>query len=145
MARDRINRGFKARFRSMSKTFTEAELTAAVNGTAQALTLGTLPIGAVVLGKAYKLNTQFTGGAASSVGMTIGDAGSATSIMTNADVFGGATGAFLNGTAGVKAGPAAAATPVLVTFTPDGAHTLLALTAGSVTVEVYYMVPDQAV
>lgn len=145
MGTHREVKAFNARVRKLTKTITHADLTAAVNGTAQAIEIGTLPPGAVLTGKAYKLTTQFTGGSASSVGMTLGDTDDVDRILTTADVLGGTAGAFVNGTAGVAAGPFAAATVVNATFTPDGAHTLLGLTAGSVTVEIYFAVPDSAV
>jgi hypothetical protein len=135
---------YAARVRKLYKLIVEGDLTAAVNGTAQDIALGTLPLGAILVrAPAVKLNTQFTGGAASAVGLTIGTAAAPTLIMTSFDIFGAtASGLYVAGTAGAQVeAPTAAGQAIIARITPDGAHTLLALTAGSVEVAVYYCVP----
>lgn len=139
---DREIKAYNARVRRFTKVIGEADLTNAVNGTAQTIDIGTLPIGAFVLHSAFKLTTQFTGGGLASVGMIIGDSGDDDRIITTADVFGGATGNYVGGTKGVYAGPYAAATVLQAKFTPDGGHNLNQATAGSVTVDIVYCVPS---
>ena len=135
---------FAARIRKLYKLIVEGDLTAAVNGTAQDIALGTLPPGAVLMrtAPAVKLNTQFTGGGATSVGMTIGTAAGPTLLATNFDLFGGtASGLYVLATAGAQIEVPSTGQAIIARITPDAGHTLLALTAGSVEVAVYYCVP----
>ncbi len=135
---------YAARVRKLSKTITHADLTNAVNGTAQDIALGNLPAGSVLVGPAaIKLTTQFTGGAASAVGVTLGTAAAPTLIATNFDAFGAtASGLFVRTTQGAQQQAPAGGQDIVARFTPDGAHTLLGLTAGELTVEIYYLSPD---
>ena len=135
---------FAARVRKLTKLIVEGDLTANVNGTAQDIALGTLPAGAVLMrtAPAVKLNTQFTGGGATSVGMTIGTAAAATLLATNFDLFGGAaSGLYVLATAGAQIEVPAGGQSIIARITPDAGHTLLALTAGSVEVSIYFCVP----
>jgi hypothetical protein len=136
---------WRARIRKLYKLIVEGDLTAAVNGTAQDIALGTLPLGAILLKPpSLKLNTQFTGGGATSVGVTIGTAAAATLLATNSDIFGGAaSGLYVSMTPGAQIeAPTAAGQAIIARITPDAGHTLLALTAGSVELAIYYCVPD---
>jgi hypothetical protein len=136
---------YKARARKLSKTFTHADLTAATNGLHQDLSLGSLPLGAVVRGHAVKLTTYFTGGAATAVTLALGtgNAGDPDMLMTVLNVFDTtALNAWTKGAAGVLVPPAPLEGELFAQFDVDGAHTLLALTAGSVTIEVWYDIPE---
>jgi hypothetical protein len=135
---------YAARIRKLSKQITHADLTEAVAGTAQDIALGSLPAGAVLVSEpAVKLTTQFTGGSASAVGMTVGTAAAPTLVMTSFDAFGAtASGLFVRGTRGAQQQVPSGGQAIVARFTPDGAHTLLALTAGDLVVEVYYALPD---
>lgn len=137
----RQNRAFAARIRKLSKTITHADLTAATNGLEQNIALGTLPPNAIVLGRAFRVGAYFTGGGATSVGMSIGTAASPAAIMAAANVFDTtALNTWLSGTSGV--GPTApySSAALVAQFDADASHTLLALTAGSIEVEVYFAV-----
>jgi hypothetical protein len=137
-------RSFGARLRKFVKVIGEADLTAAVNGTAQDIALGFLPEGAIMpIPPSLKLTTQFTGGAASAVGLTIGTAAAPTLLATNFDIFGGtASGLFVAMTQGAQVAAPASGQSIIARITPDGAHQLVNLTAGALTLEVYYQVPD---
>jgi hypothetical protein len=141
----RLNQAYGARVRKFKRTITHADLTAAANGAAQALDLGRFPSGAVILGRSIDLKTQFTGGAASAVGLILGDAADPDRVVTTFDVFGGTAGGAnpVAGTAGVAIGDQGGRL-LQATFTPDGAHTLLGLTAGEVVIEVFFAAADQA-
>ncbi len=140
------NKSYRHRMRKFQFALTEALLTAATNGLKQTIKIGDLPLDAMVLfAPAVNLATQFTGGSASAVGLSVGNTASDTAYMTSFDIFGGtASGVYVRGAAGVAvaAGPLAAADVCNLVITPDGGHTLLALTAGACTVEVYWCIPD---
>jgi hypothetical protein len=135
---------YAARVRKLYKLIVEGDLTANVNGTAQDIALGTLPLGAVLLrAPAIKLNTQFTGGGATTCTLSLGTAAGPTLLATAFDIFGAAaSGLYVPMTAGAQVeAPTAAGQAIIARITPDAGHTLLALTAGSVEVAVYYCVP----
>jgi hypothetical protein len=139
---------FNARHRARYKLITELDLANAVNGGTFDVALGFLPPGAVLAsGALVKLNAQFTGGGATSVGMTIGTSSSPAIIMATFDVFGGAaSGLYVRGTAGpqvVSPGVHPSGGQNLIArFTPDAGHNLTALTAGSVEIMVPFHTPD---
>lgn len=138
---------YASRLRKLVKTIVEADLTAAVNGTAQNIALGTLPEGAILNPVPnIKLTTQFTGGSASAVGLTIGTAAGPTLIATSFDIFGAtASGLFVPMTAGAQRVVPSGGQTIVAAITPDAGHTLLALTAGSCSIELYYCIPDARV
>lgn len=137
-------RSYGSRLRKFVKTIGEADLTAAVNGTAQDIALGTLPEGAIMpIPPSLKLSTQFTGGGATSVGLTIGTAAAPTLLATNFDILGGtASGLFVAMTQGAQVVAPSGGQSIIARITPDGSHQLVNLTAGALTLEVYYQVPD---
>lgn len=140
---DEKNRG--ARIRKLSKSIVEADLVNAVNGGVFDVALGFLPPGAVLVDAVpkIKLDTQFTGGGATSVGVTVGTAGAPTLIATNFDVLGGAaSGLFVDMTRGAQRVVPAGGQQVVARFTPDAGHNLSALTAGACTIELYYSIPQ---
>lgn len=121
-------------------TITHADLTSAVNGTAQAINIGTaLPTNALVVGCKSKLNTAFSGGSVSACHVDVGGT-DIDGIIAQQDVFTGASTAATDLPAGVKPQGLYSAQQLVATFTPDGSHTLLALSAGSITITVYYFV-----
>lgn len=140
---DREIRAFNSRNRVLRRRILEGDLTSAVNNTPQSLVLGTLPPGAIVTGRSTKIATYFTGGGATAVGLTLGIVGVLNSIMATLNVFD--TTVLVvpqQGTAGASPIGLYDGSQILATFSPDATHNLLALTAGDVTVDVYYMVPD---
>ena len=139
---------YDARLRKLVKTIVEADLTQAGNGVFQDVPLGFLPPGAVLHpGPNLALAAQFTGGGATSVGLTVGTAAAPTLIATSFDVFGSAaTGVFVAMTRGaqrvVPGVHPSGGQQLVARITPDGAHNLAALTAGSLVLEVYFVNPE---
>lgn len=122
---------------------THAELTTATNGTAEVENIGpVLPTGANVLFTQVYLTTQFTGGAASAVTLSVGIAGAATALINAFDAFGGTAGAWYTAGANAATRPQGdySAKQIIATFTPDAGHSAAGLTAGSATIETYYTV-----
>ncbi len=145
MGLNRELHAYNGRVRKLVKTITEADLTAATNGLAQTITIGALPAGATVFAVAFKLRTQFTGGSASAVGVTIGDTtGGVGRYGTGIDAFGGTVGTnFIKPTTpGLFAGSYAVDDTITAIFTPDAGHTLLALTAGAIDFEILFALGD---
>ena len=121
-------------------TIGHADLTGAVNGAAQAISIGTaLPANARVFAHEVNVATLFSGGSASAVKLDVGGT-DADAIVTQLDVFTGAATGALAGTSGVHPNGSFASEQLVATFTPDGGHTLLALDAGSLTITVWYFV-----
>jgi len=125
-------------------TVGHADLTNAVNGTAQSINIGaTLPANArIAYVDAHDL-TPFTGGSASAVTLTIGSSGDLDAIIASADVLAAAVdGGPSTFTKGIRPNKlfATIGAQLLATFTPDGSHTLDGLTAGSIIIDVWYFV-----
>jgi hypothetical protein len=140
------NVSFDSRIRVLRKRVLESDLVNAVNGSPVSIAMRpeSLPAGAVILGRSINVATLFTGGGATSVVLTVGyptQLGAVASLEVNNTT---ATGKSLQGAAGASpAGPALASQVPQLTFTPDGAHNLSGLTAGDLTVELYYSVADE--
>lgn len=118
-------------------TIGHADLTDAVNGEAQAINIGAaLPTNAIVLGHEVNIATLFSGGSVSAVKLDIGGA-DADAIVSQLDVFTGAATGALSPRTGAHAQGKFSAEQLTATFTPDGGHTLLALSAGSLTITVW--------
>jgi len=124
-------------------TIGHADLTDAVAGEAQAINLSTaLPSNARIVGTDMRSYTPFTGGSVSAVTCDIGTSGDVDALIDGADLQ----------TAAVDGGPAtmpkgvrpnktfASGGQLLATFYPDGGHALDALTAGSIVIDVLYVV-----
>jgi hypothetical protein len=147
MSLDRETRAFAARLVRLYKQITHADLTAAVNGAEQDILLGTLPTGGgFLLGRAVRINTFFTGGAATAVTMALGTgaAGDPDSIMAALNVFDTTTeDIWLPGTSGVSPSGPYGGSSVYAQFDCDAGHALLGLTAGDIEVElIFAMHPD---
>lgn len=120
-------------------TIGEADLTDAVNGEAQAINIGAvLPAGAVVIGHEVNVATLFSGGGATAVKLDVGGT-LATAIVNQQDVFTGAATGALSPRTGAHAQGKFSAEQLKATFTPDGGHNLAALTAGALTITVYFL------
>ncbi len=125
-------------------TVGEADLTSAVNGTAQAINIGAaLPANARIVGVDMRALTPFTGGSVSAVTCKVGTSGDIDALIATSDLL----------AAAVDGGPSAmslgirpnktfitAAAQLIATFAPDGGHALASLTAGSVIIDVLYTV-----
>lgn len=136
---------YNARARALYKLILETDLVNAVNGGTFDVALGFLPPGTILnaSGAMFKLNTQFTGGAASAVGVTVGTAAGPTLVATSFDAFGAtASGLYVRGTGGAEVVVPAGGQQIIARFTPDGAHNLTALTAGSLEILVPFHLPS---
>jgi hypothetical protein len=124
-------------------TVGHADLTESVNNTAQTINIGpALPAGAVVLNCEVFLSTRFTGGSVSVCNLSVGTATEATALLNVYDALGGTTGAYyiVGASASARARGTFSASQLIATFAPDSGHALLALTAGSLIVNVLYAV-----
>jgi len=116
------------------------DLVDAVNGEAQAVNIGAvLPANAVVLGHEIQVDTLFSGGGATAVKMDLGGT-DADGIVSQMDLFTGAATGSLAPSTGVHGQGKFSAQQLKATFTPDGGHTLDGLTAGDVTITVWYII-----
>jgi hypothetical protein len=125
-------------------TITHADLTEATNNTAETENIGiALPAGASVISAEVYLTTQFTGGSASAVTLSVGIAGATTSLINVLDVLGSTAAAYyiVGGSAATRARGTYSSAQLIATFAPDASHNLNALTAGSATINVIYAVP----
>lgn len=122
-------------------TVTHADLTEAVNGTAQLINIGAaLPADAIVLGSEVNIATLFSGGGATAVKLDIGGTDD-DAIAAQHDVFTGAnTGALTPTPAGVHREGKFSSQQLKAKFTPDAGHSLLNLTAGDLTITVWYSI-----
>jgi len=132
------------RVQKLTATILETALTDAVNGEAETENVGSaLPTNAVVLAAEIYLTTQFTGGSVSAVTVDVGIAGETEALVKDFDALGSTAAAFYASGASAATRPRGnfSAGQIIATFTPDGSHALASLTAGSLTVNVYYVVP----
>jgi hypothetical protein len=117
-----------------------SDLTDAVNGEAQSINIGAaLPANAIVLEHEVKVDTLFSGGGASAVKLDVGGT-VATAIVSQMDVFTGAATGSLSPRTGAHAQGVFGGQQLAAKFTPDAGHTLLGLTAGDLTITVWYAV-----
>lgn len=117
-----------------------SDLTDAVNGEAQVVNVGAaLPANAVVVAHEVQVDTLFSGGSASAVKLDLGGT-APTAIANQMDVFTGAATGALSPRTGAHAQGKFGGQQLAAKFTPDGGHTLLGLTAGDVTITVWYVV-----
>lgn len=127
------------------------DLTETANGTAQDITLFTIPAGSLVFNALSYVETQFTGGAVATCTEALGDS-DPDGLCKAHDVLGcGDTTWVQEGENGTDKGAYlwdgtarthkfyATATDIKAQFTPDGAHNLAALTAGSLLAFVIYI------
>jgi hypothetical protein len=121
-------------------TIGHADLTEATNNTAQAIAIGAaLPANAVVLGHEVHVTTVFSGGSASAVTVDIGGT-DPDAIVDGMDIFTGAATGALTGTAGVHPKGKFSAQTLTATFLTDASHALLGLSAGALTITVWFSV-----
>ncbi len=125
---------------SVSVQILHSDLTDAVNGEAQLVDIGSaLPVNAVVLGHEVKVDTLLSGGGATAVKLDVGGT-TATAIVSQQDVFTGAATGSLSPRTGTHAQGKFSAQQLKAKFTPDASHTLDGLTAGDLTITVWYVV-----
>jgi len=141
---DRVNKAYNSRVRKITTTIGHADLTAAA--TTQAIAASSaLPPGAQILGVNMRDYTPFTGGSISAVALDVGvTGGDVDAIVDGADVFAAAVdGQVASVTAGIAPFKRfAAATTLAFLFTAS--HNVSTATAGAVTIDVLYNVPDES-
>jgi len=142
-------RSFDGRLIRLYKQITHADLVAAVNGESQDVLIAALPAGVYsLLASSVKINTFFTGGGATAVTCAIGTGaspGDPDSIIDELNVFDTtATGIWIPGTKGVTPTGPKGGSSIYAEFDLDAGHTLLALTAGDLEVELLIVArPDE--
>ncbi len=137
------------RLQTRTATIGHADLTNAVNGSAETENVGVvLPANARIVGCDVLLTTPFTGGAVAACVLDVGVAGAIESLIKDLDVLGsaGATsyaGGQVPSTATRPRGAYGGA-QIIATFTPDGGNPLVDLTAGALTITVDFFLPGKA-
>jgi len=139
---DRVNKSYNARIRKDRTTITHADLTDPDSGDHQDITLKVLPADAILLSVSFRINTYFTGGTASAVTAAIGVSGDTDSVIAAHNIFDTTVeDVWHTGVAGVRPhGQHGGETLVARIDIVD--DDLVALTAGSLDVEVVYAVPQ---
>jgi hypothetical protein len=113
---------------------THADLTEASNGTAQAISLLTLPADCAVESVRVKHSAEFSGGGAATLDVKVGIAGTVDKYASAFDLL-----QAVGSSAQLFAQPMMmppGAEGIIATITPDASHNLAALTTGSVTIAV---------
>lgn len=111
------------------------------DGDAVDINVGTaLPAGAFLVASRYQVTTPFVGAGLATLTMKVGYAGDVDGVIEAVDILGDAAAQY-GGVQGTAMGPQLASAKQLVAnFDPDNAAGLDELTAGSVTIDVYYFV-----
>jgi hypothetical protein len=121
-------------------TVTHADLTDAVNGEAQIIAVGAvLPANARIIGRELSGLTEFSGGSVSACTLSVGGTDD-DAIVAAQSVFTGAGIVEKCGASGVNPNGNLGGQQLNATFKPDAGHALLALTAGAVTITVFFAV-----
>jgi hypothetical protein len=125
----------------LEQQITHADLTDADNGDSQAINIGpVLPAGAVVLGREIEVTTLFSGGGATAVNLVLGGTDPDAIVAGPLDIFTGAATGKLAGSDGVHPQGEFAGEQLAATIDIDAGHNLAGLTAGDLTVRVWYTV-----
>jgi hypothetical protein len=98
-----------------------------------------LPAGAMLLGARYTIATPFAGAGVSTLTMIVGFAGDANGVIEAVDIFGDAAGEY-RGVPGTAMGGPAGSKQLVANFDPDASAGLDELTAGDLTIDVFYAV-----
>lgn len=128
------------RIRKASLTIGHADLTDADNS--QVVPFGAaLPANARILHVAVKLATPFTGGTTSAVTFDVGTTGDADALVDGANVYAAAVDGYASSVPlGIAPNKHFSSAPTLNVTVANVGDTLLNLTAGAATVEVFYFV-----
>lgn len=131
----------KSTVQMLEKRITHADLTDADNGDSQAINVGpVLPAGAVVLAREVDVTTLFSGGGASAVNLVLGGTDPDAIVAGPLDIFTGAATGKQIGTSGVRPTGSYGGEQLAATIDIDAGHNLAGLTAGDLTVRVWYTV-----
>ncbi len=126
-----------------SVTVLYSDFTATADNTPEDISVGTaLPAGAILLGARYTINTPFAGVGVATLTMIVGKSGDANGVIEAVDIQGDAAAQYQGtlGTMMVNGPSLQSAVQLVANFAPDAAGGLDELTAGSVTIDVYYFV-----
>lgn len=127
--------------RKVTLTVGHADLTNAVNGGTQEFSFDALPTNAVVVGYDFPSFTVFSGGSISTLSVDVGTAADPDAVINAIDLAGAMTEQKRRESNGVRPFGTYSAAALKLLFTPDGGHNLNALDAGTVTVDIFFMVP----
>lgn len=124
-----------------SVTIDYTDFTATADGVDENVNIGTaLPAGAILVGAKYTINTPFVGAGLATLTMIAGYSGDTNGVFEAVDILGDSA-AMYGGTLGTAMGPQLAdAKQLVANFDPDNAGGLDELTAGNITIDVYYFV-----
>lgn len=98
-----------------------------------------LPDGAVLVGRRYTIVTPFAGAGLATLTMMVGFAGDTNGVIEAVDVLSDVAGEYA-GVAGTAMGGPAGGKQLVANFDPDAAAGLDELTAGELTIDVFYIV-----
>lgn len=131
--------------RTVTVAYNNAAFVAAnSNGTAAVVNIGaTLPANARILSCDARSFTAFSGGSISTLSMKIGTSGDDDALVSASDMVAAAVdGGPSTFTRGIRPNKTfiSSGAQLIATFTPDGSHKLSDLSAGSITIDVFYMV-----
>jgi len=117
------------------------DFTATADGVDESINVGAaLPANAVLVAAKYTINTPFAGAGVATLTMIVGYSGDTNGVFEAVDIFGDSAANY-GGTLGTAMGPALADSKQLVAnFDPDSSAGLDELTAGNITIDVYYIV-----
>ena len=114
--------------------------TATADGVDENENVGTaLPAGAFLVGSKYTINTPFVGAGVATLTMIVGMSGDTNGVIEAVDILGDAAAQY-SGVQGTSMQTLQSGTQLVANFDPDNASGLDELTAGSVTIDVYYFV-----
>ncbi len=127
------------------KTLTQlySAFTATADNTPEDVNVGTvLPAGAILVGARYTINTPFAGVGVATLTLTVGKSGDTNGVIEAVDIQGDAAGQYQGvlGTMMVNGPSLQTAVQLVANFAPDASGGLDELTAGSITIDVYYFV-----
>ncbi len=130
--------------RSVTVSFDDAAFLAeSDDGDAVDVNVGAaLPAGAVIVGSRYTIVTPFAGAGLATLTMIVGKSGDTNGLIEAVDVLGDAAGQY-QGVIGtmMTSGPSLQSeVQIVANFDPDASAALDELTAGSLTIDVYYFV-----
>lgn len=110
------------------------------DGDAVDVNVGTaLPAGAMLLGARYTISDVFAGAGVTTLTMMVGFSGDTNGVIEAVDIFGDAAGEY-RGVPGTAMGGPAGGKQLVANFDPDSSAALDELTAGEVTIDVFYYV-----
>lgn len=141
--RDRVDRAFGSRLIVIEREIGSGDLSASGSGTPEAVLVGTMPVGGVLIGRTIKVTENFEGGSLTDVDLTLGTVGDPDAIIASGiDALDCTENRSLLGTTGVVGfGNDYDGLEIFLTFDP-AADSLSNLEAGVLVVSLYVATPD---